>query len=166
MSGFNLKENVIPAAEWITVIKPLIDNGYNFKLHPMGTSMLPFICGGRDDVLLTSAENRKLKRGDIVLYSRPTGLFVLHRIHHIRGNLFFMLGDAHTSIEGPISRNCIYAVAASVTRKGKEYHCDDILMHFLALSWLLARPFRPYLFYIKNFLWKHLKRTTKDNTSL
>ena len=50
-----------------------------------GTSMAPFLAPDRDRVFL-SAVTRPLKAGDIVLYQRDCGTYVLHRIVRVDGD--------------------------------------------------------------------------------
>jgi hypothetical protein len=143
MSGNRLNEHTIPAAEWVAVIKPLLDKGLELKLSPSGLSMYPFIVGGRDEVMLRSASQKAPVRGDIALFSRADGLHVLHRIHHVKNGSFYMLGDAQTGIEGPVERNSIHAIAVAIIRNGKEISCDNRFLNFLVSVWLLLRPVRP-----------------------
>ena len=140
-----IEGSFIPASVWMEAIKPLFREGYALKICPSGRSMIPFIRGGRDEVLLRSAINARLKRGDIVLYTRTDGIHVLHRVHHIHGELFYLLGDAQTQVEGPLKRSSIQAVAASITRKGREIKCDNRLYRMFSSIWLTLRPFRPLI---------------------
>lgn len=143
MVGERITESIIPATEWMAAIKPLLDDGLTLKISPSGLSMYPFLVGGRDVVLLRSAETKKLRRGDITLYSREDGLHVLHRIHHIKNNEYYMLGDAQTGIEGPIARKNIHAVAAAVVWRNTQIGCNDFILRLLTQTWLTIRPLRP-----------------------
>ena len=140
-----IKGSVIPASVWMEAVKPLIEKGYSLRICPSGRSMVPFICGGRDEVLLRSAANTRLKRGDIALYARPDGIHVLHRIHHVKGEGYYMLGDAQTCVEGPLEISSIKAVAASVIRKGREINCNNMFFRAASRAWLALRPLRPLL---------------------
>ena len=64
------------------------------SLPVTGSSMLPFLVPGRDSVLL-ARPGRRLRRGDMVLYRREGGGYVLHRIVACqRDGAFAMAGDA------------------------------------------------------------------------
>lgn len=147
-----LEDGRIPAAEWMTAMTPLLAGGHRLKICPSGTSMVPFIRGGRDEVILCSAAGKELRRGDIVLYRREDGVHVLHRIHHVERGACYMLGDFHTWIEGPVERENILAVASSFIRKGREIQCDGLCYRLLSETWLLTRPFRPLVFRIRGIL--------------
>lgn len=144
MSGNKLTAS-IPAIQWSTAILPILDEGHNLKLPLEGLSMAPLLVGGRDEVLIATVSGRRLKRGDIVLYVRKDGTHVLHRIHHIKNKMYYMLGDAHTWIEGPIKEKDVLAVTTAVIRKEKMILCSRYGYRILAGLWLLLRPARPLI---------------------
>lgn len=139
-------ETLVPAAEWMRTLLPLLQAGHELKLYPAGTSMRPFVRGGRDTVEVRPAAGRPLRRGDIVLYEREDGMLVLHRVHHTGPGGVFCVGDAQTDIEGPIAPGRVHAVTAAITRKGRRIDCGGRLYRLLAGLWLCARPLRPLIF--------------------
>lgn len=145
MSENQLSNGFIPASQWSSAILPMLDEGRNLKLPLSGLSMSPLLVGGRDEVLITSVLGKKLKRGDIVLYVRKDGTHVLHRIHHVKSNMYYMLGDAHTLIEGPIKEEDVLAVATAVIRKEKMILCSQYSYRIISALWLFARPLRPII---------------------
>ena len=88
------------------------------SLRIAGSSMSPFLCHERDWIYFTRPD-RALRRGDMVFYQRDTGQYVMHRIYQIRGEEYYMLGDAQTCVEGPLRREQIFALIVQVKRKGK-----------------------------------------------
>lgn len=147
-----LDDAIIPASKWVAIMLPLIEEGHELRISPSGTSMLPFILGGRDEVVLSSRFSVRLKRGDVVLYSREDGTHVLHRIHHIKDDKFYMLGDFQTWIEGPIDSQYVVAVAKAFIRKGKHITCNNPFYKMVTGLWLFLRPIRPLLLRIYGFL--------------
>lgn len=160
MSGEKLKKSFVPAIEWSNAILPLLEEGHNLRLPLKGESMCPILRGGRDEAVISSAMNRKLRRGDIVLYTREDGTHILHRIHHVRKNSYYMLGDAHTLIEGPVDRKNVLAVASAVIRKGKTISCSRYDYRILSGLWLLVRPIRPVILRIGRYL---ISKKAKNN---
>lgn len=152
MSGKLLKETIIPAIEWFAMLQPLIDNNHELKISPSGMSMYPFLVGRRDQVFLRSKQKMKPIRGDIVLFSRENGLHVLHRVHHVIGNEYFLLGDAQTWIEGPIVEENIRAIATAVVWRGKRISCKNRVLRLSAELWMLLRPIRPLVLRIISIL--------------
>lgn len=146
MSGEErFKENIICAADWFTVIKPLLEDGNLLRISPSGLSMYPFLVGGRDEVFLRSTTVKKPVKGDIALFRREDGIHVLHRIHHIRNNWYYMLGDAQTGIEGPIDEKNVIAVVKAVIWKNRIIDRDNIILKTLTRIWTIMRPFRPII---------------------
>ena len=63
----------------LPLIEEVLAQGGEFELHPRGKSMLPAIREGRDTVMLSRA-TPPYTRGDLLLYRRTNGTFVLHRV--------------------------------------------------------------------------------------
>ena len=157
MSGKELTKKIIPAVQWSSAILPILDEGHNLRIPLSGRSMFPLLKGGRDDAVISTVHGKTLKRGDIVLYVQEDGTHVLHRIHHIKNDDFFMLGDAHTSIEGPIKNEKILAVAVAVIRKDKTISCSRYDYRIASALWLLVRPLRPKVMHVAIRLYRLLK---------
>ena len=104
-----------------------------------GNSMGPFLCGGRDFVML---EKSILRKGDIVLYRRRQGQFVLHRIQKIKGDSFYVIGDAQTVIEGPLALNQICGRVCKIQRKGRWLSKSDFWSWFFRDIWICIIPLR------------------------
>ena len=117
--------------EYIPLIREVIDSGGEFRLYPRGTSMLPLLRQGIDSVALTAPD--KLKRGNILLYQRTNGQYVLHRIVRVRrdGSLWFS-GDNHMTIEKGIDRKQIIALVTAVYRGENRKERDAFGMRFYA----------------------------------
>jgi len=137
-------EKLIRAEEWFAAIEPLLREGYRFKICPVGKSMVPFLCGGRDEAVLSIPDSEyKYKRNDIVLYKIENGIFVLHRICRISKKGIFTLGDGNTGVEGPLKREEILALVDYIIRKGKTIRKNDRMYILLVNIWRFIRPFRP-----------------------
>lgn len=70
----------------------MLAEGKDVELLAKGCSMLPFIVGGKDSVLLRSEE---WGVGDAVLARLPNGQFVLHRVQSIDGEEVTLKGDGN-----------------------------------------------------------------------
>lgn len=145
MSVNKLSPGFIPAAQWSSAIMPVLAAGHTLRLPFAGLSMFPLLVGGRDEVIIAAASGRHLKRGDIVLYARKDGTHVLHRIHHVKNSMYYMLGDAQTWIEGPIREEEVLAVVTELIRKEKTIRCSERGYRFISELWLLVRPIRPQI---------------------
>jgi len=140
--------NYIMADDWVPIMTELMQEGKKVLLTPHGFSMYPLIVGDRDQVQVTKIY-RKLRRGDIVLYRRDCGSYILHRIHHIDKKKndyeFYMIGDSQSDVEGPINEKQIKALAEIIIRKNRRINVNNILYRFFSESWLLLRVYRVYL---------------------
>ena len=145
MSVNKLSHGHIPAAQWSSAIMPILAEGHTLKLPFAGLSMYPLLVGGRDEVIIAAASGKHLKRGDIVLYRRKDGTHVLHRIHHIKNTMYYMVGDAQTWIEGPIKEEEVLAVVTEIIRKEKTILCSECGYRFISELWLIVRPIRPQI---------------------
>ena len=59
---------------------------------PLGKSMKPMLRGGKDNILVKTPEGR-LKKYDVCLYARKSGVHVLHRVIKVRPTDYVMRGD-------------------------------------------------------------------------
>ena len=106
-----------------------------------GNSMSPFLVHGRDTVYL-SRITRPLRRGDVVLYRRDNGNYILHRIHSVKNGSYTMIGDAHYGLEPGIRREQILAIMTSARRKGKLQQPGCFWWDFFRNIWLALIPLR------------------------
>ena len=106
----------------VAQMRPLIDravsSGGIFTFIPNGTSMLPLLRPGIDSVELSAADDARI--GDIVLYQRENGVYVLHRIVSEKDGAFVMCGDNQYKLEYGIKREQIVALVSAINRDGKH----------------------------------------------
>ena len=119
--------------------------GKTIQLKPQGYSMYPMFIPKRDEAILKSAEHTQLKRGDVVLYRRESGILVLHRIYKNNKNGFYMVGDNQREIEGPLKREQIKGVLTGFIRNGKYISATHPVYVLVSRLWLLLRPLRPVI---------------------
>lgn len=100
--------------------------GETVQLAVTGKSMLPFLEEGRDSVILEKIK-KPPKRGDIVLYCRKNGEYVLHRVVKRKKDFFWFSGDAQRRVEGPVGKRQLLAVCSGVVRGKKEYSKSSLL---------------------------------------
>ena len=106
-----------------------------------GNSMCPFLHPG-DQVFLELPQG-KLKKGDVVLFTRPTGQYILHRIRKVNADgSFVMMGDNQTWTETVESAESIHARVTAVQRKGKKSQPGDADWWFYENPWRWCAPAR------------------------
>ena len=115
---------IVDNQEYMKVVRSILEEGKEVPLVVTGNSMMPFLIGRRDQVLIKRIE-RPLKKGDIAFFQRENGQYIMHRIHFMRKddrtgeNQFYFIGDGQKNIEGPIKETQIFGVITGVLRKGK-----------------------------------------------
>lgn len=116
-------------------------SGLELPLVVTGNSMSPFLVGGRDKVYLTKPEG-DFRRGDILLYRRDNGAYVLHRVYRAGTEVLTMLGDAQRVPEPGIRRDQILAVVTRADRKGKILAPGNFWWEFFEKVWIRMVPLR------------------------
>lgn len=133
----------IDTALYIDTLLSLLNEGnHDVPLPIKGISMRPFLREG--DTAFLNKLQKSLKKGDIVLFRRLDGSYVLHRIAKVCADgSFMLLGDCQTRLE-PIDFNCILAIATSARRKGKLITESSPVWIFYRTLWLDLYRLRRY----------------------
>lgn len=135
---------ILESQEYISSLRELVKDGREVQLPVAGNSMSPFLVDRRD-VIWFEQPDSPVRRGDMVFYERPTGDFIMHRVHHVSEEGVYLVGDAQTVVEGPLDDGCIFARVTRVQRKGRMLSKKDFLWRFFAGPWLALRPARRLL---------------------
>lgn len=106
-----------------------------------GNSMSPFLIHGRDTVYL-SRLSRPPRRGDVLLYQRRSGTYVLHRVYKVTPEGCTMVGDAQTMLEPGIQQDQIIAIMTRAERKGKMLASGSFWWDFFEKVWIRIVPLR------------------------
>lgn len=135
----------VDTKSYLDMMKGLLQEGKDVPVLISGNSMSPFLIHQRDTILLSPVK-RPLKKGDMALYQRKTGQYVMHRICRVRKKEgraeFYFIGDAQMDIEGPIGRGQIAGVVTAVQRKGKWLKPGSFWWEFFRLVWPRVIPMR------------------------
>ena len=124
---------VIDTREYVSVLKQLTDDGREVSMRIAGNSMAPF-------TIFFRKPEAKLKKGDMVFFKRRNGQYIMHRIHHVKPDGYYIVGDAQCMIEGPVAGEQIFAVVTKVIRKGKTIQPGDFWWEFFRHVWLHMIP--------------------------
>lgn len=102
-------------------VASLLAEGKDVEMMTKGMSMLPFIVGDRDSVILRKEEVGCPKPGDIVLARRAPGNYVLHRIISVDGDRVTLRGDGNVFGTETVDRKDILGkVTAVVSPSGRK----------------------------------------------
>ena len=131
----------------LPLIEEVVASGGEFKLYPRGTSMMPLLRQGRDAVALVAADG--FSRGDICLYRRKNGMFVLHRLERLErdGTLCFR-GDNQRQLERGIERDALIARVSAIYREEKRVSLASLRYRSYCVFYL-KQPFRTVRFFVR-----------------
>lgn len=130
----------MPMASLIELLLLQLEKSGSTRLTVTGNSMQPMLCHGRDSVNLVPAGERQ-KRGQIILYRRDNGQYVLHRIVAVRPDGYLCCGDNQTQKE-TVRQDQLLAVVDGFTRKGKQIPETHPGYRFYKGLWLGCYPLR------------------------
>ena len=134
---------VMPNQELISEIGKIIQDGTDVIFKPKGMSMLPFIIGGKDRVLLRKVD--VITPGDIVLAEVSGNKFVLHRVESITGDTIVLMGDGNVRGREKCKEKDILAVAVKIIKDKREIDCRSARHQYQARLWRSLLPTRRYL---------------------
>lgn len=133
---------ILPPEELIPPLLDLLEDADSVPLLISGASMSPFLVHNRDTVFLTKAD-RALKRGDMILYRRDSGRYILHRIYRVESGSYTLVGDAQTQLETGIRPDQVLARVCCVRRKGRLQKPGCFWWDFFEHIWIRLVPMRP-----------------------
>jgi len=130
------------------VIRQLLAEGRQAAFTVTGMSMWPFLCHGRDRVVLNVCTPEALRVGDIVLFQTEQGHYLLHRVTDLRPGQFQTTGDGNYFRDGWFSNDCILGQVIRFVRKGKYVDCCSLKYKILCRFWMFLFPVRKLIFVI------------------
>lgn len=136
------KVKVFSPEELMEPLLAVMEEAETVPLVISGYSMNPFLAHGRDTVYLSKIK-RPLKKGDMVLYRRDSGAYILHRLYREEESGFTFVGDAQTQLEGGIREDQLLALVTAVRRKGKLLKKGSFWWDFFEKIWIRMVPLRP-----------------------
>ena len=131
----------VPMCELSPLLEEIVASGGTAELTVTGRSMEPMLHDRQSRVRLRTAPEA-LRRGDIALYRRDNGRYVLHRVAACRGGAYDFCGDAQWTPERGIRPEQIIAVTERFARGARWTKTDSALYGAYWRLWLAIRPLR------------------------
>ena len=127
----------------------------NVMFTNKGVSMRPLLREGRDIMIIEKrTPDTVLSTGMAVLFERPTGDLVLHRIYREKGNGFLILGDNCINPEY-VEDDRIIGILTGIVRDGKKtVKVTDKCYKCYVKLWVAAYPVRRFFLKAKNKLFR------------
>ena len=110
------KQIKLPLAEAEGLIREELAGGGSVVINIHGTSMLPLLKEGITNVSLESPVF-PLKKYQTILYKRPDGQFVLHRILSCKKGGLVCRGDHQAIKEFPVKKEWVIAVMTAYSKE-------------------------------------------------
>jgi len=127
---------ILPNGVLLGEVSKIIAEGKDVAFTPKGNSMLPFIYGGKDSVIITAAPSVKV--GDIVLV-KIDGKYLLHRIYEIDGDKLTLMGDGNIRGTEACMKSDVVGRVREIRREGKAIVPGD------GSLWRKLLPYRRYI---------------------
>lgn len=143
---------ILDTQAFLDTVCDLLRQGESCVAIPVaGGSMVPFLHDG--DTAQLEIPKSPLKKGDIVLYSRVGGRYILHRIVRVNPDgSFIMAGDAQQELELLPNAGHIHARVVSVRHKGKPDRPGSFRWWFYQHVWMWVLPYRHRLMHLREKL--------------
>lgn len=110
------------------IIAQTVNTGGIAELTVTGRSMLPLLLNRRSIVRLSRRES--YAPGDIVLFRRDNGDYVLHRICRIHDGVYDILGDNVPAPDCNIRPEQLIAAVCAYSRRGRHWRDNDRAYRF------------------------------------
>ena len=130
----------IPMEELSELILLQLKNGGRARLTVTGSSMAPMLQHRRDTVELIPVAGPQ-KKGELILYRRDNGQYVLHRIVKVVKDGYICCGD-NQAMREPVRHDQLIAVVDGFIRKGKKYTRKDFDYLLYKAVWVGLFPIR------------------------
>ena len=132
-----MDKRVIPNDILLGEVAALLREGREAVITPTGNSMLPFIRGGVDRVVLRRTDDVTV--GDIVLV-HTGGRYILHRLIAHDGDALTLMGDGNLQgTESCTTADVVGTVTAVIRPSGREQTPGK------GRLWRILNPLRRYL---------------------
>lgn len=123
----------------------------------VGTSMLPLLRQRRDLLIIEKKTADRCRKYDAILYKRPSGQYVLHRILKVRPEDYVLCGDNQWRREYGVTDDQILGTLTAVVRDGKELKSTDFNYRLYVHLWCDFYYIRAGILCLKDY-WRAFKR--------
>lgn len=141
----------IPMRELAELLCAQMDAGAEAALTVTGYSMLPMLHDRRDRVWLTRLD-RVPKRGDVLLYRRENGQYVLHRVIRPEGSEQCLCCGDNDSRAELVKHADILGVVSRFSRKEAVYSVRKRSYRLYVFVWTGLFPVRRPLLWVRRKL--------------
>lgn len=135
-----MKNIAIPMEELVPLLQLQMESAGQAWLTVTGGSMMPMLYHRKDRVMLEPVRE-PVRNGDLILYQRKNGAYVLHRVLWVKTENLICCGDNQCRRE-KIGKEQVLAVVSAFTRKGKQHTVRDKGYRLYVALWSGLYPLR------------------------
>lgn len=128
----------------------------------VGRSMRPFLRSGEDLMRIEARADHRMKVGDVVLYRRKSGKYVLHRIVRVRKEDYVLCGDNCWWLEPGIREDQILGKLTCVIRQGEPVDVGSFGYRLKVNLWWGIYPIRAAFLWTRDMIGKIWQRIKKS----
>ena len=135
----------------MTSIKEILDSFGKYTGLTSGTSMLPLLHQGKDNIIVVKPEGR-LKKYDVALYVTENEKYIMHRVVEVHDDHYIITGDNLLAREY-VTDDMICGKLVGFYKNGKHYIDCENSKFYMAYSriWVALRPLRPALLFCRRW---------------
>lgn len=133
-----------------TSFKEVLEKDGVLAYTSKGASMLPLLREGRDVMVIRRGEP-PYRKYDAVLFLRPNGQYILHRIMKVNGGSYYIIGDNCISGEN-VAEEQIIGVLTAIKRNGRTIDTSGRLYRMFVVFWWAIFPLRKAYKYVRRAL--------------
>lgn len=126
------------------LMQEILQSGGTVELTVSGNSMWPMLRHRVSRVRLACVE--VLRKGDLPLYQRTDGKFILHRVVAVKDDTYICCGDNQWCVEPDLTKDQMIAVVTHFARKYKWVSVDNGVYRLYWRFWVAVRPLRRLIF--------------------
>lgn len=130
-----------------TTIEEQLRLGKSVITYTKGTSMKPLLIEGKSYVVV-SPITEPLSVGDIPIFRRFDGKYVLHRLIRMDENYYYTRGDNCIGVE-QVPRAELLGVVTEISRKGKKIMLDSRGYRTYVAVWRALTPVRIFFYKVR-----------------
>ena len=139
-----------------TTLSQILKSGRPAATYTSGRSMEPLLYEHKTYVILEPVKGI-LKKGDLPIYQRPDGIYVIHRLIDQGENWYYTRGD--NCLRGEkIPKEWVLGIVTEIQRKGKIIHVTDKSYQCYVWYWGKIWPFRKFCYYLREVLYRFRER--------
>lgn len=126
----------------------------------VGDSMAPLLRTHRNTVVLRTP-TEEVKRGDVILFHRPGGAYVLHRVIRVTNEGYETRGDNRRHSDRFVPKDCLLAVMDGYYKKKRFISPTRFSYRLYVRVWGMPNPLRRLCLFTRDALRRLVGKPSK-----